>query len=186
VCRAVPPAGVEPAPSRLRAGRHDRSTTGARRSEALESNQALLDISEPCLHGHRPPTWTSQLRRQDSNLRLTINSRASCRSTTPERKERESNPQGPAGPPVFETGYRTDGSPSKVAPAGFEPALHRLRVGSSGRLSYGAEDVAGRIRTCGAPRFRRPLYRLSYGHMLMGDGGNLARCANQVRTERLA
>ena len=30
-CRAVPPAGVEPAPSRLRAGRHDRSTTGARK-----------------------------------------------------------------------------------------------------------------------------------------------------------
>ncbi len=27
--RAVPPAGVEPAPSRLRAGRHHRSTTGA-------------------------------------------------------------------------------------------------------------------------------------------------------------
>jgi hypothetical protein len=30
-CRAVPPAGFEPAPSRLRAGRHDRSTTGARK-----------------------------------------------------------------------------------------------------------------------------------------------------------
>jgi hypothetical protein len=55
-CRAVPPAGFEPAPSRLRAGRHDRSTTGARKVGGLESNQALLDISEPCLHGHRPPT----------------------------------------------------------------------------------------------------------------------------------
>src|SRR5206468_11292441 len=25
-------------------------------------------------------------------------------------------------------------------------------------------SVAGRNRTCGAPRFKRPLYRLSYGH----------------------
>ena len=30
--------------------------------------------------------------------------------------------------------------------------------------------MAGRIRTCGAPRFRRPLYRLSYGHALSGRG----------------
>ena len=54
-----PPAGLEPAPSRLRAGRHrqlDHGGMHVRQSEALESNQALLDISEPCLHGHRPPT----------------------------------------------------------------------------------------------------------------------------------
>jgi hypothetical protein len=31
-------------------------------------------------------------------------------------------------------------------------------------LSY-ETDVAGRSRTCDAPRFRRPLYRLSFGHM---------------------
>jgi hypothetical protein len=35
--------------------------------------------------------------------------------------------------------------------------------------------VAGRDRTCGAPRFKRALYRLSYGHMLLCEGsrGNL-------------
>ena len=29
---------------------------GMCKSEALESNQALPGISEPCRHGHRPPT----------------------------------------------------------------------------------------------------------------------------------
>ena len=78
----APPAGLEPAASRLRAGRHHQlDHGGSTRSEAPESNQALLDISEPCRRGHRPP----KLRRQDSNLRLASNSRASCRSTTPER-----------------------------------------------------------------------------------------------------
>jgi hypothetical protein len=51
-----------------------------------------------------------------------------------------------------------------MAPAGFEPARPRVSVGSSARLSYEAKGVAGRNRTCGAPRFRRALYRLSYGH----------------------
>jgi hypothetical protein len=56
------------------------------------------------------------------------------------RKERESNPQRPMGPlPVFETGYRADGSPSRVAPAGLEPARPRVRTGSSAVLSYGAK-----------------------------------------------
>jgi hypothetical protein len=41
-------------------------------------------------------------------------------------------PPRPRSPPVFETGYRTHGSPSeRVAPAGVEPAPHRLRVGGS-------------------------------------------------------
>ena len=44
-------------------------------SEVLESNQALLGISEPCRHGHRPPM--RELRRQGSNLLFAINSRAS-------------------------------------------------------------------------------------------------------------
>ena len=35
----------------------------------------------------------------------------------------------------------------------------------AGRVGVAShEDVAGRNRTCGAPRFRRALYRLSYGH----------------------
>jgi hypothetical protein len=29
---------------------------GLKKSEALDSNQTLLGISEPCRHGHRPPT----------------------------------------------------------------------------------------------------------------------------------
>jgi hypothetical protein len=52
---------------------------------------------------------------------------------------------------------------ARVAPAGLEPACPRVRAGSSLRLSYGA-DVAGRTRTCDAPRFRRALYRPSFGH----------------------
>jgi hypothetical protein len=47
-----------------------------------------------------------------------------------------------------------------VASAGVEPAHPRVRAGSSSRLSYEAvSSVAGRNRTCGAPRFRRALYR---------------------------
>jgi hypothetical protein len=47
-------------------------------------------------------------------------------------------PSRPAGPPVFETGYRAGDSPSV--------------------------DVTGRDRACALPRFKRALYRLSYGH----------------------
>ena len=54
----APPAGLEPAASGSRARRHRLSTTRA---------------------------WVLQLRRQGSNLRFASNSRASCRSTTPER-----------------------------------------------------------------------------------------------------
>jgi hypothetical protein len=62
-------------------------------------------------------------------------------STTPERKERESNPQDPKGPPVFETGYRAVGSPSKGG--------------------------ARRRRTCTDPGKNRELCRLSYGAAAM-------------------
>src|SRR4051812_44098356 len=58
-----------------------------------------------------------------------------------------------------------------MAPAGVEPAPRRLRVGRS-PLSYGAEqDVAGRDRTCGAPRFKRPLYRAELRPRGMGEAG---------------
>ena len=67
-----------------------------------------------------------------------------------------------------------------MAPAGVEPAPRRLRVGRS-PLSYGAErDVAGRSRTCGAPRFRRPLYPLSYSHKVDGRGWNRASCLERT------
>ena len=60
----------------------------------------------------------SKLRRQGSNLRFAINSRASYRSTTPEcelgaeRKERESNPQRPKPHPFS----RRDTAPMAALP----------------------------------------------------------------------
>jgi hypothetical protein len=116
---------------------------GHESSEALESNQALLVISEPCRRGHLPP----RLRRQDSNLPFASNSRASyrldhtgtkgggsrdrtcgrrraayalatrCLTTRPylrERKERESNPQGREAHPFS----RRDTAPMAVLPDG--------------------------------------------------------------------
>jgi hypothetical protein len=74
---------------------------------------------------------------------LAINSRASCQLDHAGTKGAEGEgvePPRPEDPPVFETGYRAGGSPSRrVAPAGFEPATLRLRGGSSAELSYGAE-----------------------------------------------
>ena len=85
-------------------------------SEVLESNQALLVISEPCRHGHRPPI---ELRRQGSNLRLAINSRASSpldhagMDLLEQGAEGEGvEPSTAEAAPVFETGYRAGCSPS--------------------------------------------------------------------------
>jgi hypothetical protein len=107
---AIPPAGLEPAASGLRARRH-----------------------HPFDHGGLKLRW------QDSNLRLTINSRASCqldhtgtRTTEGEGVE----PPRPQDPPVFETGYHSNGSPSS------DP---------------------GRRRTCNLPVKSRLLCQLSYG-----------------------
>lgn len=57
--------------------------------------------------------------------------------------------------------------PTMMAPAGVEPAPSRLRAGSSAvsELRSRDDDVTGRGRTCDAPRFKRALYRLSYGHV---------------------
>src|SRR5438093_12338812 len=57
----------------------------------------------------------------------------------PEGRRGSRTPKALADPPVFETGYRAHGSPSKVTPAGVEPATSRLRVGCTAGLSYGAE-----------------------------------------------
>jgi hypothetical protein len=57
----------------------------------------------------------------------------------------------------------------KVAPAGFEPAPHRLRVGGSSVELQSHVDVTGRDRTCAASRFRRALYRAELrSHGLLG------------------
>jgi hypothetical protein len=73
-------------------------------------------------------------------------------------------PKARPDPPVFETGYRACGSPSTVAPAGFEPATSRLRVGCSAELSYGAKGVAGRSRTCASRVSSGRSTGLSYDH----------------------
>ena len=157
-CRAVPPAGVEPAPSRLRAGRHDRSTTGARRSEALESNQALLDISEPCLHGHRPPMASSSGGRiRTCASRLTVVRLAARPHRNGRRGSRTPKARRPTrfrdGTPhpwqSFQSGpgrIRTCTAPIKsrqlwpvelrsreMWPAGLEPAARRVSDGRSTR-----------------------------------------------------
>jgi hypothetical protein len=78
-----------------------------------------------------------------------------------------------------------------MAPAGLEPARPRVRIGSSARLSYGADvDVAGRSRTC-APRVSDGRSTpLSYGHV-SGRGWSRTSdllCVKQVlgRSELLA
>jgi hypothetical protein len=76
----------------------------------------------------------TELRRQGSNLPLAINSRASYPLDHAGTREGEGvEPPRPGGPPVFETGYRANGSPSAtaMAPAGVEPAPSRVRTGSS-------------------------------------------------------
>jgi hypothetical protein len=77
-------------------------------------------------------------------------------------------PPRPVGQPVFGTGYRARWQSFRevVAPAGVEPAPSRLRAGSSAVIELRSRgDVTGRGRTCDAPRFKRALYRLSYGHV---------------------
>jgi hypothetical protein len=112
-CAAVPPAGLEPAASGLRARRHLLFDHEGVKAPAAGLEPAVSRVT------------TARL----SN------------STTPERKERESNPQDPKGPPVFETGYRAVGSPSKGG--------------------------ARRRRTCTDPGKNRELCRLSYGAAAM-------------------
>jgi hypothetical protein len=120
---------------------------GGVQSEALASNQVAslvgLGISEPCRHGHRPPT--RELRRQGSNLRLAINSRASSRSTTPERKrkERQSFRDGPGRSRTCTVPIKSRQlSPVELRsrrmwPAGLEPAARRVSDDRSTCLSYG-------------------------------------------------
>jgi hypothetical protein len=160
----APPAGLEPAASGLRARRHrqfdhgGKSSSRSRREAAAEPGSAGREAT---------PAEDVRLRRQDSNLRFAINSRASHHSTTPERDGRGGSrtPKAGKGPPVFETGYRTSGSPSRVAPAGVEPATARVRIGSSAELSYGAGETCGRQGSnLRRPAFQASALPLSYSH----------------------
>src|SRR5437868_2185875 len=88
-------------------------------------------------------------------------------STTPERVE----PPRHADPPVFETGYRADGSPSVSGPGRRRTCNPPLKRRQLCQLSYGAVSVTGRDRTCDAPRFRRALYRAELRSREMGGAG---------------
>ena len=153
----APPAGLEPATSGLRARRHCRFDHGGR--WCLRAPVAGI---EPAIS-------------RVTTARL-------ANSTTPERKERESNPQGCEAHPFS----RRDTAPVAVLPES-DPGRRRTcnRPGKNRelcRLSYGASanDVTGRTRTCHAPRFRRALYRLSYGHVRVG-GRSRSRTGGLLR-----
>jgi hypothetical protein len=98
--RKVWPAGLEPAISgaRSRRGGHAPPQPDVQHTRR-ESTRSTTGAGS----GGRARTCASRV----TVARLTD-------STTPERrrKERESNPQRPWSPPVFETGYRAGGSPS--------------------------------------------------------------------------
>jgi hypothetical protein len=120
----------------------------------------------------RPFDHGGKLRRQGSNLPLASNSRASFRlDHAGVSGRRGSRTPKAEGPPVFETGYRTHGSPSSMAPAGVEPAPSRVRAGRSAVLELRSLDVTGRDRTCDAPRFRRALYRAELRSREVGGAG---------------
>jgi hypothetical protein len=143
-----------------------------------------------------------KLRRQGSNLRLAINSRASYRLDYAEtrRRQQDSNLRAAEAAYALATrclsysamppqgGRRGSRTPKTRRPTRFRDGIPRQwqsfrewpRQASNlhfpgqepGALPFElrSRDVAGRDRTCGAPRFRRALYRLSYGHM-MGEAG---------------
>ena len=157
------------------------STTRARKGSG---SRARTCVSRVTVARRTDSTIPERKRRQqDSNLRTTDRLRASNAlpsQTRPclQRKERESNPQGPKAHPFSRRGTAPV-AVLPVTPAGIEPALPRVRAGSS-PLSYGvprrrlggadlkdaralrvrpSTSVAGRDRTCGAPGFSRALYR---------------------------
>jgi hypothetical protein len=120
-----------------------RSTPGGTRTRSFRIESPASSPVRPrgrASSGGRDRTCSSRV----TVARLTM-------STAPERNggSRSAMPPGAEGegveppraftPPVFETGYRAHGSPSKVTPAGLEPARPRVRAGSSTCLSYGAK-----------------------------------------------
>jgi hypothetical protein len=74
-------------------------------------------------------------------------------------------PPRPVSPPVFETGYRACGCPSEGGPGRRRTCTVPGKNRELCRVELRSRDVTGRDRTCDAPRFRRALYELSYGHV---------------------
>ena len=141
----TPAAGLEPAFSRVTAARLTDSTT--------------------------PEHGGSRIRTCETGDRLRLSKALPYQlAMPPERKERESNPQGPKARPFSRRDTAPGGSPSTSGPGRRRTCNPPVKSRLLCRLSYGAMSVAGRDRTCGASRFRRALYRLSYGHR-MGEAG---------------
>jgi hypothetical protein len=137
-----PPAGLEPAASGLRARRLHAIRPRGHEAPAAGLEPALSRVTVARLTDSTTPERRRR-RQQDSNLRTAravcaVATRCLASSAMPPRAEGEGiEPPRPVGPPVFETGYRTGGSPSEGGP--------------------------GRRRTCNVPLKRRALCRLSYG-----------------------
>ncbi len=145
--RSAPPAGLEPAASGLRARRHRRFRPRGHESSGGRARTCALAINSRASY---------RLDHAGTNLGRAALPAPPCFT---ERKERESNPQGPAGPPVFETGYRAGGSPSEGGPGRRRTCNPPLKRRELCRFELRSLDVTGRDRTCDAPRFRRALYR---------------------------
>ena len=130
----APAAGLEPALSRVTAARLTDSTT--------------------------PEHGGSRIRTCETGDRLRLSKALPYQlAMPPERKERESNPQGPKARPFSRRDTAPGGSPSTSDPGRRRTCNLPVKSRLLCRLSYGAMSVAGRDRTCGASRFRRALYR---------------------------
>jgi hypothetical protein len=110
-------------------------------------------------------------RQQDSNLRTAhtvyaIATRCLANSAMPPGAEGEGvEPPRPAGPPVFETGYRAGGSPSEGGPGRRRTCNPPLKRRELCRVELRSRDVTGRGRTCAARVSDGRSTALSYGHV---------------------
>jgi hypothetical protein len=187
--------GVEPAPSRWTAERsavelRPRSRAGGIRTHGLElmrlartaaplpRKSARLDSNQ---RSPVPETGGVAVSPGGSRTRyLPVESRASYRSTTGARRS---------------SGGRARTCVSRVTAARRSARPHRNERDGPGRsrtcappiksrrlsAELRSRDVAGRGPTCGAPRFRRPLYLLSYGHV---DRRGWTRTSDLLRVEQ--
>ena len=131
---AVPPAGLEPAASGLRARRHRPSTTGACRSSGGRDRTCASRVTAARLAArpHRNETEAAGFEPADGEAVYALATRCHQPLGHASRAEGEGvEPSRPRSPAAFEAVYRANGSPSVVAPAGVEPAPHRLRDGGS-------------------------------------------------------
>jgi hypothetical protein len=121
----VPPAGVEPAASGLRARRHRRFDHGGAKLRRQDSNLPFAINSRASYRlDYAGTSGGSRTRTYEAGTALRLSTAPPCQlgHASAERKERESNPQGPKAHPFS----RRDTAPvavlPEVAPAGIEPA----------------------------------------------------------------